>query len=360
MGILDTIINTKQHDSMKGFKPADIVNDLLATLKERDRQILTQRYGLDGKEVRTLAAIGTEHSLTRERVRQIEKDIVRQLKKHGLSHAEFQSTKEMLIGAVHEHGKVVAQDQLLRHMGVGAEQDRNAIIFLLNLVEELENFTHENYKTVWASVLFNRGLLHGFGKNAREVFEKLGRPAEVNEFLERFRGTDFYQENTPELSEKVMLNFLDLVSDIEQNAFGRWGLSKWKEIKPKDVGDKAYLVMKHHGKPEHYSAITDMINRAKFSPRTAYKETVHNELIKDSRFVLIGRGVYALAEWGYTPGVVSDVIREVLTGAKGPLTRDEIVERVLGRRQVKKNTVLVGLSNKKLFKKVGKNQYALA
>jgi hypothetical protein len=128
----------------------------------------------------------------------------------------------------------------------------------------------------------------------------------------------------------------------------------------KDVGDKAYLVMKHHGKPEHYSTITDLINQHGLDKRTAYKETVHNKLIKDKRFVLVGRGMYALAEWGYKPGVVSDIIVDVLKEADKPLSREEIIDAVLERRLVKKNTIIVGLCNKKLFKKVGKNQYALA
>jgi hypothetical protein len=117
--------------------------------------------------------------------------------------------------------------------------------------------------------------------------------------------------------------------------------------------------MKHHGKPEHYSVITDMINNAKFGHRTAYKETVHNELIKDPRFVLIGRGIYALGEWGYKAGVVGDVIADVIKAAGKPLTREQIIDGVLSRRVVKKNTVLVGLSSKERFKKVGKNLYDL-
>ena len=101
-------------------------------------------------------------------------------------------------------------------------------------------------------------------------------------------------------------------------------------------------------------------NKAKFDSRVAYKETVHNELIKDPRFILIGRGIYALSEWGYEPGVVADVITEVLKKSPQPLSRERIIDDVLKKRIVKKNTILVGLSNKKLFKKVGKNLYTLA
>jgi DNA-binding winged helix-turn-helix (wHTH) protein len=58
--------------------------------------------------------------------------------------------------------------------------------------------------------------------------------------------------------------------------------------------------------------------------------------------------------------VKPEEIDEVLREAQKPLSRDEILNEVMKRRVVKKNTVLVGLSNKQLFKKVGKNQYALA
>jgi hypothetical protein len=102
-----------------------------------------------------------------------------------------------------------------------------------------------------------------------------------------------------------------------------------------------------------------MINKQNLGKRPAYKETVHNKLIKDKRFVLVGRGMYALSEWGYQPGVVSDMIVAVLSDSHEPLSRDQIVDAVLKKRIVKKNTILVGLSNKQLFKKVGKNLYTL-
>jgi hypothetical protein len=181
-----------------------------------------------------------------------------------------------------------------------------------------------------------------------------------NEFLDHFKQTEFYKQNQTELTDKVILNFLELAIEIEKNVFGHWGMNIWKEIKPKDVGDKAYLVMKYHQKPEHYSDITEMINKAKFDKKVAYKETVHNELIKDPRFILIGRGIYALSEWGYKPGVVAEVVVEILRQAKQPLSKEKIVEEVLKTRMVKKNTILVGLSNRQLFKKVGKNLYTLA
>ncbi len=360
MGILDTIIHTKQTESFVQFKPSDIVKEVLENLKERDRHILIHRYGLEGNETKTLASIGQEQNLTRERVRQIEKDLLKNLKKTSLQKPKFVSAKDFLLNIISEHGRIIAEENLLMHLNIKDAKEKNALVFILHLIEELEHFIHDNYKKSWVTVLFSQDFLDGFIAASKGIISGKNSPLPAEEFLENFKQTEFYQQNRQELPDMVILNYLELTVEIEKNVFGHWGLSLWKEVKPKDVGDKAYLVMKHHKKPEHYSAITEMINKAKFDGRTAYKETVHNELIKDKRFILIGRGIYALSEWGYTPGVVSDVIMEVLKQSDQPLLKEKIIEEVLKRRVVKKNTILVGLSNKHLFKKVGKNAYALA
>jgi len=360
MGILDTIIHTKQNESLNQFKPSEIVRDVLSLLKERDKQILTNRYGLEGLETKTLAAIGQEQNLTRERVRQIEKDLLKTLKKTSLKNSSFSEAKDFILNIIAEHGRIVAEEGLLMHLNISDPREKNALVFILHLVEELDHFIHDNYKKSWVTVLFKEDLLNSFVSVSKTLIGTKNEPLAVEVFLENFKQTQFYQENQAELSDKVILNYLELTVEIEKNVFGHWGLSLWKEVKPKDVGDKAYLVMKHNKKPEHYSAITEMINKSKFDNRIAYKETVHNELIKDPRFILIGRGIYALSEWGYKPGVVADVIVEILRTSGQPLPKEKIIEQVLKRRVVKKNTILVGLSNKKFFRKVGKNSYALA
>jgi len=89
-------------------------------------------------------------------------------------------------------------------------------------------------------------------------------------------------------------------------------------------------------------------------------QAIHNELIKDPRFVLIGRGIYALSSWGYKKGTISDTIKSILEKSETPLTREEIVKQVLKVRKVKETTILLNLQNKALFKKIGKNSYTLA
>jgi hypothetical protein len=91
----------------------------------------------------------------------------------------------------------------------------------------------------------------------------------------------------------------------------------------------------------------------------AHVATTHNELIKDPRFVLVGRGLYALSEWGYSTGVVKDVLRQILE-TDGPLSREEIIDKVRKERYVKDNTILVNLQDVNLFKRLANGQYTVA
>ncbi len=243
MGILDTIIHNKQAETLNEFKPSEVVKEVLDSLKERDRQILTHRYGLEGKQTKTLAAIGQEQNLTRERVRQIEKDLIKNLKKTSLQKPKFASTKEFLISIITEHGRIIAEVNLLMHLNLDEPSEKNALVFILNLIEELDHFLHENYKTAWVAVLFSESLLTGFVEESKKIIDQKNTPLPAEEFLEHFKQTDFNKAHEADLPDKVIMNYLELTIEIEKNVFGHWGLSLWKEVKPKDVGDKAYLVM---------------------------------------------------------------------------------------------------------------------
>ena len=141
---------------------------------------------------------------------------------------------------------------------------------------------------------------------------------------------------------------------------GVWGLTKWPMVNPKNIRDKIYVVLDAKKEPMHFSEIAKAIRESNFKRKNVTVQAIHNELIKDPRFVLIGRGIYALDSWGYKKGTISDIITTIMTKVDKPLTREEIVKQVLKLRKVKETTVLLNLQNKKKFKKVGKNSYTLA
>jgi DNA-directed RNA polymerase delta subunit len=361
MGILDTIIDTQQKQSLEQLELGLIIDTILAPLKAREQAILAKRYGLKGEQTQTLKTVGEEHGLTRERVRQIEKELLKNLRRAVQELEAFVSARDLLLSVITEHGGIMAEQTLLKHLNISSTDEANAVRFLLNLVVELEAHDEdEHMRQAWAKLGYQKTFVHDFITLVHGILDTHKQPLSAETFLKEIKQSELYKANPEALTDLAIINLIHTAVRVQKNPFGEFGMANWNEIRPKDVGDKAYLVMKHHGKPEHYSKITEMINAKGLDKRTAFKETVHNKLIKDKRFVLVGRGMYALSEWGYKPGVVSDIIADILKHAKRPLSRDEIIEGVLTRRMVKKNTILVGLSNKKLFKKVGKNLYDLA
>ncbi len=358
--ILDRIMGSKTQSSLNDFSVLDLVQELLTQLKDRDREILSSRFGLAGTEIETLETIGKKYNLTRERVRQIEKDSLNGLKKKSLPALE--KALQLIFDTILEHGSIISEDFLIQTLGLSKDDshDRQSIRLLLSLGDQFENLKESpKYYDSWYIAGFEITKLDAVIAEFSKILENYGRVMSQDSLYEQFKRTSFFQQHQVELSERTLKNYLNIAKTIQINPFQEIGLKNWNEIKPRDVGDKAYLVLKHHAKPEHYSVITKLINDHKFDDRTAYQETVHNELIKDARFVLIGRGIYALSEWGYKKGVVADVIKEVLKAAGRALSRDEIIAEVMKRRQVKRNTILVGLSNRKNFARVGKDKYTM-
>ena len=164
----------------------------------------------------------------------------------------------------------------------------------------------------------------------------------INRFLDELKGVNAAYQN-----EEIMKRWLSISKTISRNPLSEWGRIDTPAIRTKGIRDYAYLVIKQKGEPMHFADVATSI--VELFGKKAHVATTHNELIKDSRFVLVGRGLYALAEWGFQPGVVRDVIRDSL--AKKPLTREEVIEAVKKVRYVKDNTILVNLGDTRYFKR---------
>jgi len=158
--------------------------------------------------------------------------------------------------------------------------------------------------------------------------------------------------------EEVLRKWLNVSKVIGKNQLEEWGLASSPNIRARGIRDYAYLVLRNHGSPLHFTEVAKAITET--FGRPAHMATCHNELIKDKeRFVLVGRGLYALTSWGYSNGVVKDVIIAILKEG-GPLSKDELIERVLKDRYVKENTIIVNLQNKKYFTRDKRGNYTLA
>ena len=338
----------------KNLPVEKIGNDVLATIdREREREIVSRRYGLfDRKE--TLEQIGELLGITRERVRQLEKAVVIRLKAQAeageLPHlSEVQTT---LVSTVNTMGKVARiQDLSAQLTPDNTKLDQSRIAFLaalcpeLSVIDDNDHFHHAVGVTAHHDDSKIKSLVEGL----IEAIKKHGEPADIKTVAAKAGHTD--HEHTKALASTS--KHLATLND-------RWGLIKWPMVNPKNIRDKIYVILKENGKQMHFNEIAEAIKDSEFKRKDVTTQAIHNELIKDKRFVLIGRGIYALKEWGYSKGTVADVISDVLKKANEPLHRDEIVKRVLKSRYVKETTILLNLQGKDQFKRVAKATYTLA
>jgi len=318
---------------------------------QRTRDIVHLRFGLKDGQRKTLEAIGQKYGITRERVRQIEEAAFSDLRKPVLINILkpcFYSIDNFL----NKQGRIVKEDRLLSSL---AKTDslcpaKGALFLILTLGEPYKRFVEsDKFHALWTN---SQEALDQADKLINQLVKKLEKdrkPASFDYVL------SFFKDNLPK---KALCSYLDVTKQIDQNSFGQFGLIKWAEINPRGAKDKAYLVLKKQEKPLHFREVADLINQAGLGPNLAQAQTVHNELIKDGRFVLVGRGTYALREWGFQPGTVKDAIAQALKG-NDSLSKDEILDQVLKTRLVKKNTVLINLQNKKHFVKNKDGQYRL-
>ncbi|MEI7719924.1 MAG: sigma factor-like helix-turn-helix DNA-binding protein [bacterium] len=344
----------KDLEGKTGFRPKVIVKKLLSTLPERSKAVLESRFGLGVTPERiTLEAIGKRYSITRERVRQIENHALTSLKK-APAFAEAHAAFNELESVIESLGGIVCEDDLLSFMTKDKSM-QNHIYFLLVLGDP---FKYEKEDDETERCWYVDTELAGKVQEALKTLYKSLSDEELipeGEMIDRFL-KELQTVNSKYKNEEVLRRWLSISKNIGKNPLGEWGHADSPNVKTKGVRDFAYLAVKKHGSPLHFREVATLIQ--KMFNRTAHVATTHNELIKDDRFVLVGRGMYALKEWGYTSGVVRDVVREVLRKT-GPLTKDEIIEKVLKERHVKPGTIIVNLQNQKYFKKGKDNKFTV-
>lgn len=329
-------------------------DNLLLNLEKRQREILAGRFGFKDGEKKTLQTIGDNFGITRERVRQIEEQGLEKLKTLPVIKEETAKSIEPIKKYLASAGGLRRDDLLiqdLKHLTVQENWPKFfdlKLRFLFTLSGEPKFYEADDE-------------LYDFWYLDEEIKNKALR--KIKEFF------DFFQKAGPEkvINQKIHLarfrdltsvNYLSLSKKFAVNIFGDFGLSFWPEINPKVISDKAYLVLKKNNQPLHFRDVAQEINNLKFDQKKAYPQTVHNELIRDGRFVLVGRGIYGLREQGYEPGTAREVLARILK-KHGPLPSQKIVQLVRQERFLRENTILLNLQNKRYFQKLPDDRYTL-
>lgn len=335
------------------FDSTTLAKKLLAAAPERAREVLVRRFGLGSDSEReTLEQIGDRTGITRERVRQIEAaglDAIRASK----AFKEAQPAFVEIAKFIDSLGAIVPEETLLVALGKDAKS-RNRFRFFLVLDSAF--FRERETAEFFARWHVDHQTADHIHTALSKLYQSLSDDEVVSEgeILDRFL-EELKNVNDAYKNDEVLKRWLSLSKHIGNNPLSEWGRMSTPAIRIKGIRDYAYLAIKRHGEPMHFSDVAHKIGEL-FSKK-AHVATTHNELIKDPRFVLVGRGLYALTEWGYKPGIVREVIRETLEQT-GPLKKEEIIKQVKLARFVKDNTILVNLNDPRYFKRMKDGRYS--
>lgn len=329
---------------------------LLAQLSEKEVYVITRRIGLYGHK-QTLQEIGDGYKITRERVRQIEdkgvKSIGSIIKTTPL--AEIQVLAATIL---HKNNGIMSRDNLV-----------SALILELNLSDSInkgmmevilqsdfdiqKSKPHLNTVTYFHEPQITRKSVEAIHSEAVKILKKRKDVMEQTSLYEKI--LEIFKPQYSFLNIGLIDAIMDVFLDVVKGEKIMIGLANWHILNPKTLKDKAIYILKKTNKPLHFLELANNIS-SHFTTKVKIN-TVHNELIRNNEFVLIGRGIYALKAWGYTAGTVQDVIMEIFDQMKKPMSSDDITAEVLKTRIVKSNTIYMNLQNKKIFKRVGRNLY---
>lgn len=323
---------------------SQLIKGLLTGLDGRYRRIIERRYGLTKPEVATLAAIGKNYGVTRERIRQLEVLAIKSIKEN-LNKGDYPTFIQLVTNHLKSLGGVRREAELINDIKalLGTREKTSAVFanqvrFLLAVSDQIARHAEDkDFYSFWYLTSEDK-------KRAADFIANLVKVLKNNEPAEKY------------LQEIVSANFASLSKKFAVNAYGDFGLAENPTIVPKNARDWAYLVLRKAQKPMHFMDIAKVVNSLRH--KNSNPQTIHNELIKDENFVLVGKGIYALREHGYEPGTAREVIAKLIK-KYGPLTAQKIIELVSQQRFFKTNTILINLQNRNYFRRLDDGRYSV-
>ncbi|MBU3924484.1 hypothetical protein KJ854_00935 [Patescibacteria group bacterium] len=359
-----------QKKAASSLLPGEFIQKAVLVLSDRSKEVILKRFSLSGEKEYTLDKIGQQLKITRERVRQIEKGAMAKIiNANAKEVSEFNSLFQNIIG---KNGGAMERNFFMdrtiafmeKERGVKVkdiEEEKHNLILIVALIGEIKHdLADKKHKGIF---YLNEESLESASlaiSEAIKIFTEKKKAMSFSDIFDCLKRARIFKEKNINLTEDSFLSYLALSAEIGSNARGQWGLRTWPFIFPRSVRDKAYLVLFYKKEPLHFKIIAQLINETwTKKKKPALAETAHNELIKDKRFVLVGRGIYALAEWGYEKGTVLEIIKNVLTRKGRPMKKEEVIKEVSAQRIVKQGTIILNLKNKDIFTAMAEGFYKL-
>jgi hypothetical protein len=331
----------------------DMVNELMSILSPKEQEVINKRNSITTPIRMTLQAIGEDMFITRERVRQIEKKAISKIERNQ-DNLQIKELVVLVEKTLSGFQNLVKERQLIKHLeDEGTKQESLGVYYIALQISQqtgLLRKTQTLAKTWYNKTLLNEVEIKAVVKEAVSLLETKGSAIEEQTLLDSIA-------KKLNINTQLIPNILSITTEVK-NLEGVYGLAHWRNVNPKSIKDKAVIILKRAHRPLHFRTINKLIHDSRFDHKQVTVEAVHNELIRYEDFVLVGRGLYALSEWGYTKGTVKDVIYQILE-EYGPLKKKEIVEHVLKKRQVKIGTISLNLQKNTEFKRVGRAIYSI-
>jgi hypothetical protein len=335
-----------------------ILEELFMVLSQKEREVVARRFALTGKNRQTLEKIGQHFDVTRERIRQIESIALQKLCR-TIDNSKLKDVNELAKQVLDKSGGICLEKTLiskvLNLIHSVNKIDGNIIRLSLAIDEEVEHQKTANLKPFWHSNKLSLTDINTIVNKSESVLNRQKDIIDEERLVNMVRAT---LANSGKNYKAEAISSTFEVDPVLKKAEEGWGLMTWRHINPRSLRDKSLIIMRETQKPTHFVEIANKISEYGFDKKVVTVQAVHNELIRDDKFVLIGRGLYALREWGYAEGTVSDIIEDLLA-SKSPLSKEEIIRGVLKQRQVKKGTISLNLQKTPWFERVSRALYKL-
>lgn len=336
----------------------ELLDDLFLVLTQKEGEVIKRRFAMAGHSKQTLEKIGKHFNVTRERIRQIESIALAKLKR-TVRTTRFDEVNEMAKGILSSSGGVMPETELitsvLKRIPDPSKYDGAILRLSFSIDTEMEfHGRSQTFKPFWRLSSLSLNDITSVVDNIVKLLKKRHSCMKESEIVSSIQSLSLFEGRTP--SREMVVSCMQIDDRLREIPDG-WGLTEWRFVRPRSIRDKVEIILKKAGEPLHFMEIANRIREAGFDHKNVTVQAVHNELIRYPQFVLVGRGLYALREWGYEPGTVADVIETILK-KHGPMSKKQIIEEVAKQRTVKVGTISLNLQKMPYFVRVGRAIYA--
>jgi hypothetical protein len=272
----------------------EVLDAIFSSLKERERRVIEWRYGSLEGDPATLAEIGQEFGLTRERVRQIVQACLAKLAAES-ERRRRRPLLECIRRGLEESGGISREHDLARAVQGCFPPPHPDLGAALRVLLEIEPDYQPAGLRVWALRELRPEQIAAIQDRFHARLRTAGRPLAEDDLLESVAADR--AEDRPH-SAAFLLGCLCTDRRIARTEEGLFGLVEWQWLLPHSLDDYIYLALRAAGRPRHYLWITEQVNSLLPDGESVSPRDVHTSLLEQSgRFVRAREGTYTLSEW---------------------------------------------------------------